>query len=65
MQGITAVIHIPLNNHIQKIKIEELTDKVLTEERSKFETKWNVFNNIRTGVAISVMLLLLILLSLR
>ncbi|MFL2644628.1 MAG: DUF1772 domain-containing protein [Dehalococcoidia bacterium] len=65
VQGITVAIHIPLNNHIQKIKIEELTDKVLTEERSKFETKWNVFNNIRTGVAISVMLLLLILLSLR
>ena len=65
VQGITVAIHIPLNNHIQKIKIEELTDKVLTEERSKFEIKWNVFNNVRTGVAISVMLLLLILLSLR
>ena len=42
-----------------------MIDKVLTEERLKFETKWNFFNNIRTGVAISVILLLLILLSLR
>ena len=65
VQGITVAIHIPLNNHIQKVKIEELNDKTLADERLKFETKWNFFNNIRTVVAISVSLLLLILLSLR
>ena len=65
VQGITVVIHIPLNNHIQKVKIEDLNDKILADERLKFEKKWNFFNNIRTGVAISVSLLLLILLSLR
>ena len=65
VQGITVAIHIPLNNHIQKVKIEELNDKTLADERLKFETKWNFFNNIRTGIAISVSLLLLILLSLR
>ena len=65
VQGITIVVHIPLNNHLQKVKIEELPDKSLTEERVKFEAKWNFFNNIRTGIAISVSILLLILLNLR
>ena len=65
VQGITVAIHLPLNNHIQKVKIEELNDKTLADERLKFETKWNFFNNIRTGIAISVSSLLLILLSLR
>ena len=27
VQGITVAIHIPLNNHIQKLNIEELNDK--------------------------------------
>ena len=65
VQGITVTIHIPLNNHIQKVKIEELNEKTLTDERLEFETKWSFFNNIRTGIAISVSLLLLIMLSLR
>ena len=65
VQGITAAIHIPLNNHIQKIKIEELDDNALADERIKFEKKWNYFNGIRTIIAISVSLLLLVQLSLR
>ena len=28
VQGITVAIHIPLNNHIQRIKIEDLNDEV-------------------------------------
>ena len=65
VHGITGAVHIPLNNHIQKVKIEELSDKMLANERLKFETKWNFYNNIRTGVAISVSLLMLILLGVR
>ena len=65
VQGITIAIHIPLNNQIQKVKIEELNDKTLADERLKFETKWNFFNTIRTGIAISVSGLLLILLTIR
>ena len=65
VHGITIAIHIPLNNNIQKVLIEELNNKALMDERVKFERKWNHFNNIRTGVSISVSLLLLILLSLR
>ena len=65
VQGITIAIHIPLNNHIQKVAIEEVSDKAITEERVKFERKWNFFNNIRTSISISVTSLLLIILSLR
>ena len=65
VQGITAAIHIHLNNHIQKIKIEDLNDKALADERINFEKKWNYFNNIRTVIAISVSLLFLVQLSLR
>ena len=65
VQGITVAIHIPLNNHIQKIKIEDLNDKDLADERINFEKKWNYFNNIRTVIAISVSLLFLVQLSLR
>ncbi len=65
VQGITVAIHIPLNNHIQKVKIEELNDETLANERLKFETKWNFFNYIRTSIAISVSVLLLIILTIR
>ena len=65
VHGITIAIHIPLNNHIQKLLIEELNDAAITDERVKFERKWNYYNNIRTSISVSVSLLLLILLSLR
>ena len=65
VQGITVAIHIPLNNHIQKLNIEELNDKTLAYECKNFEAKWNFFNKIRTFVAISASSLLLIVLSLR
>ena len=65
VQGITVAIHIPLNNHIQKLNIEELNDKTLAYERKNFEAKWNFYNKIRTFVAISASSLLLIVLSIR
>ena len=65
VQGITVAIHIPLNNHIQKIEIDALNDDILADERLKFETRWNFFNYIRTSIAISVSVLMLILLTIR
>ena len=65
VQGITVTIHIPLNNHIQNINIEKLNEKSISDERINFEARWNFFNYIRTGIAISTSLLLLIILSLR
>ena len=65
VQGITVAIHIPLNNQIQRIKIEDLNYEALADQRLKFEKKWNFFNYIRTSIAISVSVLLLILLTIR
>ena len=65
VQGITIAIHIPLNNNIQKVKIEELNDETLANERLKFETRWNFFNYIRTSIAIFVSVIMLILLTIR
>ena len=49
VQGITAAIHIPLNNHIQKVKIEDLDNRTLADVRLKFEAKWNFFNYVRSN----------------
>jgi uncharacterized membrane protein len=65
IQGITITIHIPLNNHIQNIKIEKLNEKLIADKRINFEKRWNFFNYIRTAVAISTSFSLLIILSLR
>ena len=65
VQGITISIHLPLNNHIQKLNIDELDNQTLREERLKLETKWVYFNNIRTVVAFSVSLMFLVILTLR
>ena len=65
VQGITIVIHLPLNNHIQKMNIDKMTDKNLGEERRKFQKKWNFFNNIRTSVAFSVCVTLILILTMK
>ena len=39
VHGITIVIHIPLNNHIQKVVIEALNDQAIKDERVAREIK--------------------------
>ena len=63
VQGITILIHLPLNNQIQKLNLEKLKDENLKNERLNFEIKWNFFNNIRTTIAFFVSLTLLIFLT--
>ena len=65
VQGITISIHIPLNNHIQQLNIDELNEQNLSEERKKFEKKWNNFNIIRTLIAFSISAILLFILAIR
>jgi uncharacterized membrane protein len=62
VQGITILIHLPLNKQIQKLNLEKLKDENLRNERLNFENKWNFFNNIRTTIAFFVSLTLLIFL---
>jgi len=63
VQGITIPIHLPLNRRIQNLDINHLDKDKLKEERTKFENKWNYFNKIRTGLALFVSLMLLIIIN--
>jgi len=65
VQGITISIHLPLNNHVQKMNINKMNYQTLSEERIKFEKRWNYFNNIRTVIAFSVSLILLLIVTMR
>ena len=65
VQGITISIHLPLNNHIQKIDINNMNNQSLNEERTKFEMRWNYFNKIRTFIAFSTSLSFLLILMAR
>ena len=65
VQGITISIHLPLNNRVQRLVLDELSNQTLTEERGNFEEKWNFYNKIRTALAFSVSLLFLVFLTLR
>ena len=65
VQGTTIVIHLPLNNHLQKINIDELDEHKLSEERINFEKRWVYFNKLRTGISFTVTLLYLVVLIIR
>jgi uncharacterized membrane protein len=65
VQGITVSIHLPLNNHIQKIDINDMNNQSLNEERTIFEMRWNYFNKIRTFIAFAASLSFLLILMVR
>ena len=65
VQGITVSIHLPLNNHIQKIDINDMNIQSLNEGRTKFELRWNYFNKIRTFIAFFASLSFLLILMVR
>jgi uncharacterized membrane protein len=54
VQGITIKVHLPLNNSLQQINIGDLDKESLSKERTRFENRWNYFNNIRTAISIGV-----------
>ena len=64
VQGITMLVHLPLNNSLQGVDINELDEESLQQLRSEFETRWNYFNNIRTSIACTVSIGLMISLGL-
>jgi len=65
VQGITISIHLPLNNRIQSIDINNMNNQSLNKERTKFELRWNYFNKIRTFIAFSTSLSFLLILMAR
>ena len=64
VQGITMLVHLPLNNSLQGIDTNELDVESLKQLRSEFEARWNYFNNIRTSIACAVSIALMISLGL-
>ena len=60
VQGITMLVHLPLNNSLQGFDINELDVESLKQLRSEFETRWNYFNNIRTSIACAMITALMI-----
>ena len=63
VQGITIRVHLPLNNRLQRLEIDEMDPESLSKERNKFETRWNYFNNIRTLIAFAVSFSLMLLID--
>ena len=65
VQGVTIIIHIPLNNHVQKLQLHKLHDQAANQERSMFEVRWNKFNYIRSSIGFFVCLAFLVILAQR
>ena len=57
----TILVNIPLNNYIQSLNVEGLTDSAKRSARSNFESRWVLWNRIRAFFAISVTVILLVL----
>ena len=57
----TIVIHLPLNNKLKEIDVENMSKEGLKAARVGFELRWNRSNEIRTVIACCVSFLLIIL----
>lgn len=61
----TMVVNVPLNNELQELALGTLDGDTLAAARAAFETRWNQWNVIRTGLAsLSVGLMLALLVRL-
>ena len=65
VQGLTVLVHLPLNRRIQTVNVEEWDASALREERLLFETRWIRFNWIRTLIGLGVTLSFMVALSLK
>ena len=65
VQGLTILIHLPLNRRIQAVYVEERDASALREERLLFEARWIRFNWIRTLIGLGVTVTFMVALSLK
>jgi len=65
VQGLTVLVHLPLNRRIQTVNVEERDASALCEERLLFETRWIRFNWIRTIIGLGVIVTFMVALSLK
>ncbi|RXJ72215.1 hypothetical protein CS022_16830 [Veronia nyctiphanis] len=61
VQGATFVIHLPLNNTLQRVDVDNSSDEELSTARLAFEQRWNRSNELRTTLASLVSLTLIVL----
>lgn len=61
VQASTILVHLPLNNELQRLDVNKLKAMELQEARAGFEPRWNRSNEIRTAIACCTSLLLIIL----
>lgn len=57
----TIIVNVPLNNELQRLDISSADQEILKNARSKFESRWNRWNIIRTILATTTSLLLIII----
>ncbi len=55
--GITAFGNVPLNDALEALNLEDLTNIRITEFRNSYEQKWNRFHAIRTAFSVLSFLL--------
>lgn len=58
----TIAIHLPLNNKLQTLDVDAMSETDIKVARNDFEPRWNTSNLIRTAIASCVSLVLIILL---
>lgn len=63
VQGITVAVHLPLNNQIQSVRVDEMDSESLHQQRERFEARWNYFNKARVGIACVVTTSLMVVLG--
>ena len=59
----TVTINVPLNNRLQTLDVDAMSDTASKDARRDFEPRWIRWNSIRTALASLVSTLLMILLS--
>ena len=57
----TLTINVPLNNRLQTLDLEAMSDDALAAARAGFEPRWNRWNRIRTVLAVLTSALLIVL----
>ena len=65
VQGLTVLVHLPLNRRIQRVNVGERDASALREERFLFEARWMRFNWIRTLIGLGVTVAFMVALSLK
>jgi len=57
----TIAVHLPLNNQLQQLDVDNMNDAELRAAREAFEPRWSRSNQIRTAIACMTSLTLIIL----